>query len=63
MSNHRIKFYMDGYKKVEFCSVCGKEEGNLILYQCVVDKPNKNQLKLFEAKISPNTIDKEKEPS
>jgi len=63
MSNHRIKFYRDGYKNIEFCSVCGKEEGDLTLYQCVVDKSDKNQLKLFEAKISSNTIDKEKEPS
>ena len=39
MNGHDIGFYQDGYKKVEFCKMCGKE-GYDLLMKCekIVDK-------------------------
>lgn len=44
MPAHRIKEYTDGFKKVEYCSVCGKEGRELIDEpECIVDKKSDDQ--------------------
>ena len=44
MTQYRVRFYMDGFTKVDYCTVCSKEGRELIDDpQCVVDKKNLDQ--------------------
>ena len=44
MPQHRIKFYMDGRIKIDYCTICSKEGRDLIDdLECVVDKKNSDQ--------------------
>lgn len=52
MVAHRIKEYVDGYMKVEYCTICGKEGRELIDDpDCVVDKKDIKQIDFFTKDI------------
>lgn len=48
MRNHRTKFYIDGHKKIEYCTICGREENELSIFDCLVDKESPDQQDFFQ---------------
>jgi hypothetical protein len=54
---HKTSFYVDGRKKIEFCTVCSAE-GDLLRLECIGDVPDKSQSDFFKKEV-----DSDKEPT